>query len=131
MTNLVGKSAVVAAGAKNLGGLISTTLAEKGVNVAVHYNSPATEPDADNTVAAVQDAGVKAITVQGDLTKPGNVSTLFDATVDAFGGVDIAINTVGKVLRSRSSTPARLSMTRCSTSTPRPRTSSCSRRGSG
>jgi hypothetical protein len=36
MTNLVGKSAVVAAGAKNLGGLISTSLAEKGVNVAVH-----------------------------------------------------------------------------------------------
>jgi NAD(P)-dependent dehydrogenase (short-subunit alcohol dehydrogenase family) len=99
MTNLVGKSAVVAAGAKNLGGLISTSLAEKGVNVAVHYNSPATEPDADKTVAAVQDAGVKAIKVQGDLTKPGNVSALFDAAVDAFGGVDIAINTVGKVLR--------------------------------
>ena len=99
MTNLVGKSAVVAAGAKNLGGLISTSLAEKGVNVALHYNSPATEPDADKTVAAVQDAGVKAIKVQGDLTKPGNVSALFDAAVDAFGGVDIAINTVGKVLR--------------------------------
>jgi NAD(P)-dependent dehydrogenase (short-subunit alcohol dehydrogenase family) len=99
MTNLVGKSAVVAAGAKNLGGLISTSLAEKGVNVAVHYNSPATEPDADKTVAAVHDAGVKAIKVQGDLTKPGIVSALFDAAVDAFGGVDIAINTVGKVLR--------------------------------
>ena len=99
MTNLVGKSAVVAAGAKNLGGLISTSLAEKGVNVALHYNSPATEPDADKTVAAVHDAGVKAIKVQGDLTKPGNVNALFDAAVDAFGGVDIAINTVGKVLR--------------------------------
>jgi NAD(P)-dependent dehydrogenase (short-subunit alcohol dehydrogenase family) len=99
MTNLVGKSAVVAAGAKNLGGLISTSLAEKGVNVAVHYNSPATEPDADKTVAAVHDAGVKAIKVQGDLTKPANVNALFDAAVDAFGGVDIAINTVGKVLR--------------------------------
>jgi NAD(P)-dependent dehydrogenase (short-subunit alcohol dehydrogenase family) len=65
----------------------------------VHYNSPATEPDADKTVAAVHDAGVKAIKVQGDLTKPGNVNALFDAAVDAFGGVDIAINTVGKVLR--------------------------------
>lgn len=54
-------------------------MAEKGVNVAVHYNSPATEPDADKTVAAVQDAGVKAIKVQGDLTKPGIVSALFDA----------------------------------------------------
>ncbi|OHV01902.1 SDR family oxidoreductase [Mycobacterium talmoniae] len=99
MSNLVGKSAVVAAGAKNLGGLISTTLAEQGVNVAVHYNSASTEPDADKTVAAVQAAGAKAIKVQGDLTRPANVTALFDAAVGAFGGVDIAINTVGKVLR--------------------------------
>jgi NAD(P)-dependent dehydrogenase (short-subunit alcohol dehydrogenase family) len=99
MSKLAGKSAVVAAGAKNLGGLISTTLAEKGVNVAVHYNSTSTESDADKTLAAVKAAGVEAIKVQGDLTKPGNVSALFDAAVDAFGGVDIAINTVGKVLR--------------------------------
>ena len=99
MTNLAGKSAVVAAGAKNLGGLISTTLAEQGVNVAVHYNSAASESDADKSVAAVQAAGVNAIKVQGDLTKPANVTALFDAAVNAFGGVDIAINAVGKVLR--------------------------------
>lgn len=99
MSNLSGKSAVVAAGAKNLGGLISTTLASHGVNVAVHYNSPGSEADADKTVAAVRDAGVAAIKVAGDLTKPANVSALFDAAVDAFGGVDVAINTVGKVLR--------------------------------
>jgi NAD(P)-dependent dehydrogenase (short-subunit alcohol dehydrogenase family) len=99
MSNLTGKSAVVAAGAKNLGGLISTNLAERGVNIAVHYNSDTSEPDADKAVAAAQNAGVKAIKVQGDLTKPANVTKLFDATVDAFGGVDIAVNTVGKVLR--------------------------------
>lgn len=99
MSNLTGKSAVVAAGAKNLGGLISTKLAANGVNVAVHYNSASSEPDADKTVAAVQSAGAKAIKVQGDLTKPGNVTALFDSAVDAFGGVDIAINAVGKVLR--------------------------------
>jgi NAD(P)-dependent dehydrogenase (short-subunit alcohol dehydrogenase family) len=131
MTNLAGKSAVVAAGAKNLGGLISTTLAEQGVNVAVHYNSAASESDADKTVAAVQAAGVNAIKVQGDLTKPANVAALFDAAVNAFGGVDIAINAVGRCCASLSSIPARLSTTRCSTSTPKPRTSSCSRRESG
>ncbi|MDD7815008.1 SDR family oxidoreductase [Mycobacterium sp. CSUR Q5927] len=99
MSNLAGKSAVVAAGAKNLGGLISTTLANSGVNVAVHYNSDGSEPDADKTVAAVQAAGAKAFKVQGDLTRPANVTALFDAAVDAFGGVDFAVNTVGKVLR--------------------------------
>ncbi|GFG84621.1 SDR family oxidoreductase [Mycolicibacter algericus] len=99
MTNMSGKSAVVAAGAKNLGGLISTTLGRSGVNVAVHYNSDGSEADADKTVAAVQAAGAKAIKVQGDLTRPANVTALFDAAVEAFGGVDYAINTVGKVLR--------------------------------
>ncbi|MDO3398629.1 SDR family oxidoreductase [Mycolicibacterium neoaurum] len=99
MSEITGKSAVVAAGAKNLGGLISRSLAQRGVNVAVHYNSSATEADADATVAEAERAGVKAIKVQGDLTVPANVERLFDTAVDAFGGVDIAINTVGKVLR--------------------------------
>lgn len=98
-TTLNGKSAIVAAGAKNLGGLISTTLAQQGVNVAVHYNSDSTEADADNTVAAVESAGVKAVKFQGDLTVPGNVEQLFGTAIDAFGSVDIAVNTVGKVLR--------------------------------
>ncbi len=99
MGNLTGRSAVVAAGAKNLGGLISTTLGERGVNVAVHYNSAATEADADKTVAQIEQSGAKAIKVQGDLTVPANVEQLFDAAIDAFGSVDIAVNTVGKVLR--------------------------------
>lgn len=99
MSTLEGKSAVVAAGAKNLGGLISRTLAQRGVNIAVHYNSAASEADADRTVAEVSAAGAQAIKVQGDLTVPANITALFDAAVGAFGGVDIAVNTVGKVLR--------------------------------
>ena len=97
--SLQGKSAIVAAGAKNLGGLISTTLATQGVNIAVHYNSDSSEADADKTVAAVEAAGVKAVKFQADLTAPANVERLFDAAIDAFGSVDIAVNTVGKVLR--------------------------------
>ena len=99
MTTLNGRSAVVAAGAKNLGGLISTQLAHHGVNVAVHYNSAGTEADADSTVQAVEAAGARAIKVQGDLTVAANVAELFEAAANAFGGVDIAVNTVGKVLR--------------------------------
>ncbi|GAA5108608.1 SDR family oxidoreductase [Nocardia iowensis] len=98
-TVLEGKSAVVAAGAKNLGGLISTSLAERGANVLVHYNSAGTETDADKTVAAIEAAGAKAVKFQADLTVPANVRRMFDTAVDAFGSVDIAINTVGKVLR--------------------------------
>ena len=88
MVKLIGRTAVVAAGAKNLGGLISTTLAGEGVNVVVHYNSAATESDAERTVAAVRAAGAGAIKVQGDLTVPANITALFDAAIDwaAAGG---------------------------------------------
>ncbi|MBW0292578.1 MULTISPECIES: SDR family oxidoreductase [Rhodococcus] len=97
--SLQGKSAIVAAGAKNLGGLISTTLAAQGVNVAVHYNSDSSEADANKTVAAVETAGVKAVKFQADLTVPTNVERLYDTAIDVFGSVDIAVNTAGKVLR--------------------------------
>ncbi len=101
MTNqtLKGKVVVVGAGAKNLGGLVSQAFGADGANVVVHYNSDATKPAADETVQAVKAAGGDAFAIQGDLTKPANVATLFEQARSRFGGVDIAINTVGKVLR--------------------------------
>jgi len=96
---LKGKSVVVGAGAKNLGGLISREFAKGGANVLVHYNSDATRQDAEATVKAVKDLGSDAYAIQGDLTKPANVATLFKQAKGRFGGVDIAVNTVGKVLR--------------------------------
>lgn len=99
MTKLAGKTAVVAGGGKNLGGLVSRHLAGLGANVVVHYNSPSSEAEARETAAAVEAAGGKALLFQGDLTAPAKVTALFDAAVAEFGGVDVAVNTVGKVLR--------------------------------
>ncbi|GAA1480954.1 SDR family oxidoreductase [Gordonia sinesedis] len=96
---LDGKTVVVAAGAKNLGGLISRRFADLGANIVIHYNSDSSRPDAEQTAAAVEKAGSRAITNQGDLTVPENVSALFDAATEAFGSIDVAVNTVGKVLR--------------------------------
>ena len=98
-TSLKGKVAVIGAGAKNLGGLISREFAKDGAKVVVHYNSDATRRDAEATVQAVKDLGGNAYATQGDLTKPANVTALFEQAKDRFGGIDIAINTVGKVLR--------------------------------
>ncbi len=90
---------VVGAGAKNLGGLISRTFAAHGAKIVVHYNSDGTKGAADETVAAVKADGSDAFAVQGDLTKVAEVVRLFDEAVNRFGRVDIAINTVGKVLK--------------------------------
>jgi NAD(P)-dependent dehydrogenase (short-subunit alcohol dehydrogenase family) len=96
---LKGKVAVVGAGAKNLGGLISRTLGQEGASVAVHYNSNSTQAGAEDTVAAIKAAGSDAFAIQGDLTKVSEIESLFDQVVKRFGGLDIAVNTVGKVLK--------------------------------
>lgn len=95
-----GKTVIIAGGAKNLGGLIARDLAHQGAKaVAVHYNSAATKSAADETVAAVKAAGAKAVAFQGDLTTAAAVEKLFADTIAAVGTPDIAINTVGKVLK--------------------------------
>jgi len=96
---LQGKVVVVGAGAKNLGGLISKTFGADGAAVVVHYNSDATKAAADETVRAVHAAGGDAFAIQGDLTKVPAVVRLFDEAITRYGRLDIAVNTVGKVLK--------------------------------
>jgi NAD(P)-dependent dehydrogenase (short-subunit alcohol dehydrogenase family) len=98
--SIKGKTVLIAGGAKNLGGLLARDLAEHGAKaVAVHYNTSATKPAADETAAAIKAAGADAFAFQADLTTAGAVETLFANTKAAMGGIDIAINTVGKVLK--------------------------------
>jgi len=98
--SIQGKVVLIAGGAKNLGGLIARDLAAHGAKaVAIHYNSAASKADADATVAAIEQAGAKAVALQGDLTAAVAVEKLFADAIAAVGRPDIAINTVGKVLK--------------------------------
>lgn len=98
--SIKGKVALIAGGAKNLGGLIARDLAQHGAKaVAIHYNSAATKAAADETVAAVKAAGAQAVAFQADLTSSAAMEKLFTDVVAAVGRPDIAINTVGKVLK--------------------------------
>jgi len=98
--SIPGKVVLIAGGAKNLGGLIARDLAAHGAKaVAIHYNSNASKADAEATVAAVQAQGAQAVAFQADLTSATAVAKLFADTIAAVGRPDIAINTVGKVLK--------------------------------
>ncbi|MBO7843178.1 SDR family oxidoreductase [Burkholderia pseudomallei] len=98
--SIKGKTVIIAGGAKNLGGLIARDLAAQGAQaVAIHYNSAASKGAAAETVAAIEAAGARAVALQADLTAAGAVEKLFVDTVAAIGRPDIAINTVGKVLK--------------------------------
>ncbi|MGV0924060.1 SDR family oxidoreductase [Empedobacter tilapiae] len=97
--NLHGKVVLIAGGAKNLGGLLSQNFAKKGAKVVIHYNSDTTKSDAEKTLTEIISAGGEAFLFQADLTKVNNIKKLFDETKSKFGGIDIAINTVGMVLK--------------------------------
>lgn len=98
--SIQGKVVLIAGGAKNLGGLIARDLAAQGAKaVAIHYNSPATRAEAEATVAAVQKLGAKAVALQADLKSAAAMAKLFADAAAALGKPDIAINTVGKVLK--------------------------------
>ncbi|WP_300599020.1 SDR family oxidoreductase [Niabella sp.] len=94
-----GKVVVIAGGGKNLGGLLSKDFAAKGAKLVIHYNSESSKAESEQTLQEVQAAGAEAILIQSDLTKVENITKLFDAAIEKFGGIDIAINTVGKVLK--------------------------------
>tara|TARA_R110002012_G_scaffold321937_2_gene552517 strand:- start:907 stop:1662 length:756 start_codon:yes stop_codon:yes gene_type:complete len=97
--DLKNKVVLIAGGAKNLGGLISREVAKQGADVVVHFNSDSTKQAAEETVKAVKDLGRNAIMVQSDLTKVENMKALFKDAKDKLGRVDVAINTVGMVLK--------------------------------
>ncbi len=100
MHSIQGKVVLIAGGAKNLGGLIARDLARHGAHaIAIHYNSPASQVNAQATVAAIKALGAQAIALRADLTQAAAVEKLFADTVAAIGRPDIAINTVGKVLK--------------------------------
>lgn len=97
--DLKDKVVLIAGGGKNLGGLLSRNFAAKGAKLAIHYNSDSSKAASEETLKAIKAAGGEGFLYQADLTKVGNITKFFDETIARYGGVDIAINTVGMVLK--------------------------------
>lgn len=98
-SELKGKVVLIAGGAKNLGGLLSKIFASEGAKVAIHYNSDSTKKEADATLSEITKAGGTAIILQSDLRNVNNIKKMFAETEAQLGKIDIAINTVGMVLK--------------------------------
>lgn len=86
---VTGKVALITGG-KRIGAVVAAALAKAGADVALVYNRSRAE--ADETAAAVRAAGRRAITVQGDVTDPGDCRRLVNWTVAELGRLDILIN---------------------------------------
>ena len=97
-----GKVALIAGGAKNLGGLIARDLAGHGARaVVVHYNSESSRAEAETTVAAVRALGAEAVALQGDLTRAGAVERLLQRPWTPWAGRTLPSTPWARCSRSR------------------------------
>jgi pteridine reductase len=87
---LQGKVALVTGSAHRVGQAIALALAERGCRLAVHYH--AAEDAAQATERRVLDLGATAVRLRADLRRPADVAALFEGIDNAFGGIDILVN---------------------------------------
>ena len=87
--NLAGKAALITGG-KRIGAVIASTLAQRGVDIALSYNR--SRDDAETTADTVRAAGRRAVTVQADLARGGSCGALVDRAAAELGRLDILIN---------------------------------------
>jgi len=90
---LDGKVAVVTGASKGIGASIALHLAAEGASVVVNYSS--SREGADRIVGEINGNGGKAIAVQANLAKEGDVRRLFAETKKAFGRLDVLVNNAG------------------------------------
>src|SRR5271170_6164844 len=93
MKNLNGKCAFVAGASKGIGASIAVQLGAAGASVAVNYAT--SKSGADAVVAEILSAGGSAIAVQGDFSKPDDISRNYAEIKKQFGKLDILVNNAG------------------------------------
>ena len=94
--SLEGRTAVVLGGTSGIGRAISLGLAAAGADVVASARRAAEVAD---TADAIEAAGRKTLRLTADVTKRDTLEALRDATLAAFGKVDILVNCAGKTKR--------------------------------
>jgi 3-oxoacyl-[acyl-carrier protein] reductase len=91
--DLAGRNAVVTGGSRGIGRAIVLRLAAQGADVAFSYKG--NQAAAQETAAAVETLGRRALAVQGDVTDPAAAEAVIAASLAAFGSIDILVNNAG------------------------------------
>jgi NAD(P)-dependent dehydrogenase (short-subunit alcohol dehydrogenase family) len=84
------KTVLVTGAAKRLGRAIALDLGAHGWSVAVHYNS--SQADAEETVAALREKGVRAAAINADLAMEDDAQRLVARAGEALGPLTALVN---------------------------------------
>ncbi|ACC73870.1 SDR family oxidoreductase [Paraburkholderia phymatum] len=90
---LQGKIALVTGSDSGIGKAIATLFAQEGADVVVIYHTD--ENGANDTGARVEQAGRRALVLQGDVGDSASVASCFRDAVTKLGGLDILVNCAG------------------------------------
>lgn len=92
---LSGKVAIVTGSSRGLGLASATALAAEGCLVTLCARHTEALEEARRAVADVAGADARVLAVTADVSRLEGVQTVMDATVRAFGGIDVLVNNVG------------------------------------
>ncbi|MAQ12080.1 MAG: SDR family oxidoreductase [Chloroflexota bacterium] len=90
MKRLEGKTALVTGSGRNIGRAIILKLAEDGANVVV--NARTNKEEAEAVAAEARALGVVALPFVADVSERQQVTSMFAAAAEQFGGVDILVS---------------------------------------
>ncbi|WP_147917758.1 SDR family NAD(P)-dependent oxidoreductase [Ruania zhangjianzhongii] len=93
MRPLTDKTALVTGGSRGIGAAIATRLAADGARVALTYHSSSDR--AQTVVEKITADGGTAIAIPAAMEDPQQVRAAVDASVEAFGGLDLLVNNAG------------------------------------
>ncbi len=88
-----GRTAIVTGASRGIGAALARRLAADGLRVIVNYSSSADA--ARQVVAAIEEAGGRAMAARADVADPSEVKALFDAAEGRYGPVDVLVNNAG------------------------------------
>jgi 3-oxoacyl-[acyl-carrier protein] reductase len=93
MSEFEGRAAIVTGGSRGIGKAIARELASRGANVAFSYNR--NREAADQLVAEIEAAGVRALAFQADVADTSAAAQMVKSVKEQFGSVDYLVNNAG------------------------------------
>ncbi|WP_290129106.1 3-oxoacyl-[acyl-carrier-protein] reductase [Clostridium botulinum] len=90
---LTGKNAIVTGSSRGIGKAIAIKLAELGANVVLNYRSDINS--VNEVVKEIESKGVKAVAIQGDISKFEDAKKIVDEAIEKLGSIDILVNNAG------------------------------------
>lgn len=93
MSEFAGKTVLITGAGRGIGRQAARDFGVEGANVCIGYVNSAAE--AKETVEAIEASGGRAFACKANISDPIQVDAMVEATLDAFGSIDIYVNTAG------------------------------------